>query len=127
MEEHVNVLFSILSGAFTQAEMDGLRATECSWVHLNTRLGRFFIDIIGPMRQLQAIKDKLLALGRDPIVLGVFDYDGNLLNSANKTEWAKVARDVKTYDANGTLVSSTRPVAYVDVHRWAGWGEKIIP
>jgi hypothetical protein len=119
-----NVLFSIASGPLSDSEKEQLARVQCYWVHLNTRLGRFFIDIIGPVNRLQNIQDKLTELGRDPIVIGIFDGDGVLQGNANNAEWLKVAQDVRTYDALGNLISSLRPVAFVDTHRWAGWGPK---
>lgn len=143
-----NVLFSILSGPLTQADRDQLENVEAYWVLLNTRSGRHFIDILGPAARLQAIGDRLTAMGRDPIVIAVFKpIDGDVLPPAdprgfrlsrkvpqlalegapNKAEWLKVARDVVTYNADGSVQSTARPTAYVDVHQWAGWGDKVIP
>lgn len=122
-----NALFSISSGALTQSDKDRLAKVSASWVLLNTRLGRFFIDIIGPIPQLQAIQDELTAMGRAPILIGLFDRSGTLLNVPNKTEWAKVANDIVTYNPDGTVLSTTRPAAFVDTHRWSGWSLKIVP
>lgn len=126
MSDWLNALFSITDGPLSAAEQVALAGVGASWVLLNDRLGKFFVDVIGPRAQLQAIQDKLTALGRNPIVIGVFDSNGVLQNTANKTEWVNVARDVKTYDAQGNLLTTTRPAAYIDVHRWAGWGAKVI-
>lgn len=112
-----NVLFSIASGALSAADKDRLALVQASWVLLNTRLGRFFVDIIGPVGQLQAIQDELTAMGRDPIVIGIFDRSGVLQNAPNKTEWVKVAQDVQ----------GVRPTVFVDTHRWSGWSEKVVP
>jgi hypothetical protein len=121
-----NVLFSIASGPLSDSEKEQLARVQCYWVHLNTRLGRFFIDIIGPVNRLQNIQDKLIELGRDPIVIGIFDGDGVLQGQANNAEWLKVAQDVRTYDAQGNLLTTTRPTQFIDTHRWAGWGAKIV-
>ena len=126
MDDWYNVLFSITSGALSQAERDQLAQVQCSWVLLNTRLGRFFVDVIGPKTRLLNIEDKLTELGRDPIRIGVFDADGVLVGPQNGAEWLKVAQDVLTYDAQGNLISTTRPVAFRDTHRWAGWAPKAI-
>lgn len=122
--EYYNVLFSISSGPLSDDEKEQLSRVKCDWVHLNTRLGRFFVDIIGPRTQLTAIRDKLIELGRDPIVIGIFDSDGLLVGQFNTAEWLKVARDVISYNVDGTVASVTRPLSYIDVHRWAGWAEK---
>ena len=127
MDNWYNVLFSVAAGPLTDDERERLSKVEASWVLLNTRLGRFFIDIIGPKAQLQAIRDKLTALGRDPIVIGIFDSDGALIGQPNKAEWLKVAQDVNAYDADGVLISTSRPTAFVNTHQWAGWAEKRVP
>lgn len=134
MDGWANVLFSTLATPLTDAQRDALARTEASWVILNTRLGRAYVDIIGPKRQLQAIRDKLIELGRDPIILGVFEpvkqEDGSYvmdLTQANKTAYLTVARDVVTYDALGNVLSTVRPTEFIDIHRWAGWPEKVIP
>ena len=126
MNDWYNVLFSILAGPLSDSEKDQLARVECSWVHLNTRLGRFFVDIIGPKNRLLNIEAKLVELGRDPIRIGVFDADGVLVGPRNNAEWLKVAQDVLTYDAQGNLVSTDRPVAFRDTHRWAGWAPKVV-
>lgn len=126
MNDWLNALFSITDGALSASEKIQLATVGASWVLLNDRLGKFFVDVIGPRTQLQAIQDRLVALGRNPIVIGVFDSNGVLQGTANKTEWLNVARDVKTYDAQGNLLTTTRPAAYIDLHRWSGWAGKVI-
>jgi len=126
MDDWYNALFSTIATAFTEDQRGALSRTQASWVVLNVRLGRAFIDIIGPKTQLQAIEDKLTELGRDPIVIGVFRSDGTMLNAPNSAEWLKVARDVVTYDDQGVELTRTRPTAYVNVHQWAGWAEKMV-
>jgi hypothetical protein len=143
MDGWINVLFSITNTPLSQSEREQLSRVQASWVLLNNRLGRFFVDIIGPKTQLIAIRDKLIELGRDPRILGVFEptkqdiLDGGgkvigwhyvmLLTQANGPEYLAVARDVITYDALGNVTSTTRPTSYIDIHRWAGWPEKVIP
>jgi hypothetical protein len=126
MDDWYNVLFSIAAGPLSAVEQDALAKVQCSWVFLNARLGRFFIDIIGPKTRLQNIQDKLIELGRAPIVIGIFTSDGVLVGQANQAEWLKVARDVVTYNPDGSVASTARPTAYVDIHRWAGWADKQI-
>lgn len=132
--EYRNALLSIAAGPLSAAERAGLSQVKASWVLLNTRLGRFYIDVLGHKDDLQAIRDKLIELGRDPIVIGIFKptmVEGEMVMvlqpGANKAEHLKVAPDVRNYDAEGNLVSSTRPAAFVDIHRWAGWPDKVIP
>jgi hypothetical protein len=111
----LNCLFSILSGALSQNERDQLANVGASWVLLNTRNGRFFVDIIGRTTQLQNIEDKLIELGRDPIRIGVFDHEGTQIGNTNPAAWLAVARDV---------TPGVRPTQYIDIHRWAGWAPK---
>ena len=126
MNEWYCVLFSIASGPLSDLEKEQLARVQCSWVHLNTRLGRFFIDIIGPKTRLLNIEDKLTELGRDPIRIGVFDADGVLVGPRNNAEWLKVAQDVLGYDAQGNVTSTARPVAFRETHQWAGWAPKVL-
>lgn len=120
------VLFSMLDGAITDAQRDQLQALQASWVIVNRRLGRLLIDILGPRNELVAIRNKLIELGRDPKMIAVWDADGVIAQrGANAAQdWLAVAEDVLTYDALGNLISTTRPVAFRDTHRWAGWAEK---
>lgn len=127
LDGYVNALFSISNTALSESEKTQLAAVQMSWVRLNTRLGRHFIDAIAPVGWLLALEQKLIDMGRDPIRIGVFDKDGQLIGQQNAAEWLKVARNVDTYDASGNLVSSVRPTAWVDVHQWAGWGVKFSP
>jgi hypothetical protein len=125
MDNWRNVLFSLLNTPLTAAERKQLEDVQMSWILLNNRSGRFFVDVIAPIAWLQNIQDKLIELGRDPIVIGIFNYAGELMNTANNTEWLKVAEDVKVYNAQGGLISNTRPVSFRDTHHWAGWGDKL--
>lgn len=126
MNDWYCVLFSILAGPLSDVEKEQLARVQCSYVHLNTRLGRFFIDIIGPKTRLLNIEDKLIELGRDPIRIGVFDADGVQIGPRNAAEWLKVAEDVITYDAQGNVVNVSRPVAFRETHQWAGWAPKVL-
>lgn len=120
------VLFSMLDGAITDAQRDQLQALKASWVIVNRRLGRLLIDILGPRNELVAIRDKLIELGRDPKMIAVWDADGVIVQrgATATVDWLAVAEDVLTYDAAGNLISTTRPVAFRDTHRWAGWAQK---
>jgi hypothetical protein len=128
-----NILFSVTATPLTQTELAWLAANQCAWVFINARLGRYYLDILGPWDKLQLLYDYLVATGHDPIGIATFKteiIDGKLMmvlqGIPNSTEYFKVAPDVKTYDANGNLVSSVRPTQFVDVHSWAGWPEKAI-
>jgi YD repeat-containing protein len=129
------VLFSMDAGALTQAQMDALRAMNVAWEVLNRRvvnsIARWYVDIIGPKSQLVQIGQALTSMGRNPIVLGVFtptiQPDQSVLlvlTQGNLTEYLNVAPDVVTYDAQGNVLSTTRPTGFIDVHRWAGWPDK---
>lgn len=122
-----NVLFAVDATPLTQAQNDALAALDCSYVVLNTRLGRAFIDMIGPVQNLLAIEQKLIDAGRNPIRIAIFDADGVMQGPPNKAAYMTVARNVATFNADGTLLSSLRPTMYIDIHRWAGWAEKDIP
>ena len=121
----LNVLASIAAGPLSDEERDQLANVRASWVLLNVRQGRFFVDIIGPVAQLRAIEDKLTELGRDPIVVGIFtpteitDENGtrmvSLLTRKNAQEYLKVAPD---------MPDGSRPTQYVETHNWAGWPPK---
>lgn len=127
-------LFSMISGAPTQAQRDMLASLSCNWVLLNVRNGRYYIDICGPVVQLQNIRDYLTSIGRDPKVIAIFDLstdvDGKPIQQLrvaqgfDSVEYLNVAPDVKTYDANGVLLTSVRPTGYVETHRFAGWPAK---
>ena len=126
MNDWYTVLVSILAGPLSDSEKEQLANVQASWVLLNTRLGRFFVDILGPKNRLLNIEAKLVELGRDPIRIAVFDADGVLVGPRNNAEWLRVAQDVITYNAQGQVVSVDRPVAFRDTHRWAGWAPKAL-
>jgi hypothetical protein len=127
-------LFSMIAGAPTQVQRDMLASLSCNWVLLNVRNGRYFIDICGPVEQLQNIRDYLTSIGRDPKVIAIFDLatdgGGNLVQQCranpgfDSVEYLNVAPDVNTYNAQGVLVSSVRPTGYIETHRFAGWPAK---
>jgi hypothetical protein len=127
-----NVLFSIVSGALTQAQRDRLGQLDVSFELLNTRGGRFYIDIIGPRGQLQALQDYLTAQGRDPRVIGIFRYDDArncsiLVGQLDLAEYVAVAPNILVYNqVTGVVVSNTRPAAFVETHEFAGWGAKVL-
>lgn len=131
MNDYLNVLFSIIAGNLTAAQRDALAALQANWVLLNTRNGRWFVDICGPVAKLQDLRDYLIAQGRDPKVIAIFEHasDGTeIIRDGTSFDWAEylnVAPDVKTYNAAGVQVSSVRPAVYVETHRFAGWGPKI--
>jgi hypothetical protein len=139
MTDWYDVLFSITAGALTQQQKDDLAGLQANWVLLNARGGKWYVNILGPKTQLLAIESYLAAAGRNPVRIGVFQYavldDGtevmNLVGQPNKLEYLAVAPDVITYtfDALGNVLTAipSRPTAFVDVHRFAGWPPKNIP
>lgn len=162
MNDWLNVLFSLLAGPLTDQQRDALANLEANWVLLNTRNGRWFVDICAPKRKLLNIRDYLIAAGRDPKIIAIFEHsegqvtedievptfdeEGNRLGQViqqvtsikqievlrngttfDMVEYLKVAPDVKTYDPiTGALLLSTRPTGYVETHRFAGWGPKVL-
>lgn len=124
MTLYYSALFSMLDGPITQAQRDALANLDAQWVLINHRNGRFLIDIVGPKKQLAAIRRYLVDAGRDPIVIGVWDCDGNVIQSGQLSDWLNVAEDVVTYDASGNVASITRPVAFRSTNEWAGWAAR---
>lgn len=135
------VLFSMDAGALTAAQMAQLRSMNIAWKVLNQRTvslqPRWYVDIIGPKDELVQIRQALIDIGRNPVVLGVFtptvvtDEEGNdsmvlLLTQGSLIEYLKVAPDVVTYDVLGNVLSTLRPTQFIDVHRWAGWPPKVL-
>jgi hypothetical protein len=139
MNDWYDVLFSLTAGPLSQQQKDDLANLGVAWVLLNQRLGKWYVNILGPKAKLVAIENYLIAAGRNPIRIGVFQYtvaaDGTesmeLVGNPNKAEYLAVAPDVMTYtyDALGNLLSAvaSRPAAFIDVHRFAGWPGKVIP
>lgn len=128
LENWRNVIFAVDAVPLTPAQNQRLRDLNCDYVVLNVRNGRAMIDMIGPVHNLLLIEDRLTEAGRNPVRIAVWDADGVMHGQPNKQAYMSVARDVKTYDPEtGTVLTSTRPTAYIDIHRWAGWAEKDIP
>ena len=124
MQQYYSVLFSMLDGAITQAQQDALANLNAQWVLINHRSGRFLIDIVGPKSQLTAIRNYLLSAGRDPIVIGVWDCDGNVIQPGLLSDWLNVAQDVVTYNASGNIASTSRPASFRSTNEWAGWAAR---
>lgn len=131
-----DVLFSLTAGALTQQQRDDLAALQASWVLLNQRLGKWYVNVIGPKTQLLAIEQYLTNAGRNPIRIGVFQYNPDtdtmdLVGQPNKAEYISVAPDVVTYTfdllGNITNTVTSRPTAFIDVHRFAGYPAKNVP
>lgn len=139
MDDRLNwydVLFSINAGALTDQEKTDLANLNANWVLLNRRNARFYVNIIGPKSQLLAIQNYLVNDGRNPITIGVFQYNPDtdtmdLVGTPNKAEYLNVAPDVVTYtyDALGNILSTvtSRPTSFIDVHRFAGYPPKNVP
>lgn len=141
LDDWICALFSMDSGAIIQAQRDAIAALNVQWVLLNVRNARFYIELCGPQAQLVAIRNYLISIGRNPKVIGVFDHslvddgsgNGTLMQveqwrssqGFDQVEYLNVAPDVKTYNPDGSLASSVRPMTFTPIHKFAGWGDKV--
>lgn len=118
----INLLFSMVGPRMSEEAASAFSA-YAQWVVLNERNGRLLVDAIGEQAAVSAAFSALNLMGRDPIVIGMWQEDGAKLDNVNLEAWLDVAPDVLSTDEEGEAVTS-RPTQWSDIHRWSGWGEK---
>lgn len=110
----INVLFSIVGPDIPRDEFSFLsRIMEP--VILNDRGGRLFIDALIVAESLTASMYGLDIFGRDPQIIGAWNFDGTMVegHTLNIEAWRQVAEEESA-------------VEFINTHGWAGWAEKQI-
>ncbi len=120
----INLLFS-MDGPRLSDEQAGLFAAFGEWVVLNEREGRLLVDAVGDYEDIAAAMTALAAIGRAPHTIGGWTQDGEQLASypLDEAAWLLVAPDDWDYSDPENPVAS-RPTAWQEIHRWAGWSAK---
>lgn len=120
----ITLIFSMLGPRLDDAQADQFSAFA-QWVVLNERDGRILVDGIGDQADITRAIGALHAMGRDPIVIGAWDQSGARVPGyeINHGAWCDVAPDIVDNTDPDNPVAS-RPVAFAEVHRWEGWGDK---
>ena len=120
----ITLIFSMLG-----PRLDDTQASQFSafaqWVVLNERDGRMLVDGIGAQADITRVLGALTAMGRDPRIVGAWHPSGARVDGfdIDHAAWCAVAADlIDTTDPENLVY--TRPVAFAEVHRWAGWGDK---
>lgn len=122
----ITILMSCLSTNLTAPQRDALEA-RVKWIVVNTRLGRALLDIQGEREDVQWVYDRLLAAGKDPIVIAAFRTDtGQRIKSVpiNVAAYLAVAPDIKDM-AQPQIHAWARPVAYFQCHGYLGLAEHL--
>jgi hypothetical protein len=123
----ITFVFSMLGPALTDQQA-GMFHQYAQWRVINERNERLLVDGIGEQQYLQPVLDALTQMGRAPIAIGSWHEDGTPVEgfTLNETAWLDVAPDDwdMTDPENPVPV---RPTRFRDIHRWAGWGEKVLP
>ena len=120
----ITALVSCTAQALTENQRNAIAARRIEWVTFPPREGRVMLDMIAEREDLQWLLGRLTAAGLDPKVIAAFRADiGKRIRTVPiaRAEYLKVAPDVVTVDAHGTVTTS-RPTAYVQTHTWLGWG-----
>lgn len=78
---------------------------------------------------LAAFKLNGVQVGRRRILkeLQEYLYSGSATHVFNKTAFLALMKDIKTYDANGVELTSTRPIVERESHNYLGWGTAVFP
>jgi hypothetical protein len=117
----ISVQFSMDASPLNEEERE-LFSRMGEWVIVNERNRRYLIDAVC---DADIVPLALRALqSRKPVIIGAWRFDGSAVPGypLNEGEWLNVAPDDLVADGERVLIS--RPTAFRDVHRWAGWGEK---
>lgn len=117
----INILLAVDDGDLTA--LDGLFQRTV----LNKREGRLLVDAVGEYNDIGDAMRALTAAGRNPTPIGGWKRNGEPLAyyPLNLTQWLAVAPDVWDMTDPDNPVPM-RPTAFIEGHRWAGWGEKQI-
>lgn len=116
----INLLFSMLGPRLTD-EQAGAFSAFAQWVVLNERDGQLLVDGIGDQGDVERVVAMLTAAGRAPALIGAWHHDGTPVAGfpLDEAAWLEVAPD--EIDAEGV---PHRPVAFAEIHGWAGWEPK---
>lgn len=116
----VNLLFTMLGPRLTD-EQAGAFAGMARWTVLHERDGRLLVDGIGAKTDIDVVLAMLAQFGRDPRIIGAWYPDGGRVAAFpfDLAAWLEVAPD--ELDAEGV---PHRPVAFAEIHGWAGWAPK---
>jgi hypothetical protein len=114
----ISVIFSMDAIELPESERDNLRALFSEWVITSSANGRFLIDALISQDNFNTAEAMLA--GYNPIVIGKWDEQGDLLSTFNKLEYIAMLPPVITYDDLGNVVSSVPRSEPVEIHRFGG-------
>lgn len=120
----ITLIFSMLGPRLDDPQATQL-AAFAQWVVLNEREGRILVDGIGEQADIGRAIGALTAMGRAPRIIGAWNQDGTRVEgiALDHDAWVEVAPDlVDRTDPENPITS--RPLAFAEIHRWAGWGSK---
>lgn len=116
----INLLFSMLGPRLTD-EQAGSFAAFAQWAVLHERGGRLLVDGIGQQADVERVMLMLQGAGREPRIIGAWNFDGTLVEgyALDEAAWLAVAPDELDADGN-----ASRPTEFREIHGWAGWEPK---
>lgn len=118
------ITFSMDEVILSDEQRDAIRSLFAEWVITSTKNGRVLIDALIPGENIAVAEAALTTY--TPIIIGTWDFDGNLLSTFNEAEYISMLPPIikMSGDMENPIVTEIPRTEAVETHRFGGWGER---
>lgn len=117
----ISTLFIMDHVVFDDQQNDYFNSLTAHWRVINDNGARQLVDAVIDAGKFSEAEAALAEF--NPNVVGKWDFNGNIIELNDTTEYISLLPPIVTLDENENVISTPR-TAPVDVHRFSGWGAR---
>lgn len=118
------ITFSIDQTTLSEEESTFIHSLFAEWVVISTKNARVLVDALIPEGNIPVAVEALQIY--NPVVIGTWDFSGNLLSTFNEVEYISMLPPIITTTGdleNPTIIETPRTEA-IEIHKFGGWGDR---